>query len=280
MRDENEDLSPGAIIEMVTAELTARRYAGVVRLEVSADMPVELRHWLAAQLGTDPGDVFAVPGLLSLGDLMGLPVTGHEAERDPPYEPVTHPRLRGLDDAEPSAVFDEIRRGDILIHLPYQSFDTSILRLLRSAAADLAVLAIKLTIYRTGRRSPIIQVLKDAARGGKQVAVLVEITARFDEAPALVVREEADGMRRYVHVGTGNYHEGTTRLYEDFGLLSADQELAAHASAVFNELTGAIPAPTPGELLVAPHGMRERFISLVRRTDLAGLPARRMPVVS
>lgn len=293
VRDENEDLSPGAIIEMVTAELTARRYAGVVRLEVSADMPVELRHWLAAQLGADPGDVFAVPGLLSLGDLMGLPVTGHEAERDPPYEPVTHPRLRGLDDADPSAVFDEIRRGDILIHLPYQSFDTSILRFLRSAAADPAVLAIKLTIYRTGRRSPIIQALKDAARGGKQVAVLVEITARFDEAPniswgreleaagahvaygmervkthvklALVVREEADGIRRYVHVGTGNYHEGTARLYEDLGLLTADPALAAHASAVFHELTGAIPAPTPGELLVAPHDMRERFIALIRR---------------
>src|ERR1700761_2617437 len=291
--DEDAELSPGAIIGMVTAELTARKYAGVVRLEVSADMPTSLRSWLAAQLGADPADVIATPGLLSLGDLMDLPVEGHAELRDAPYEPVTHPRLRALDHTDPAAVFDEIRRGDILVHLPYHSFDTSILRFLQSAAVDPAVLAIKLTIYRTGRRSPIIQALKEAARRGKQVAVLVEITARFDEAPniswgkeleeagahvaygvervkthvklALVVREEPEGLRRYVHVGTGNYHAGTARLYEDLGLLSTDPELAAHAAAVFNELTGGIPAPTPGKLLVAPHDLRERFIALIRR---------------
>ena len=278
---------------MVTAELTARKYAGVVRLEVSADMPAGLRGWLATQLDADPADVIATPGLLSLGDLMELPVEGHAEQRDPPHEPVTHPRLRNLDPADPSAIFGEIRRGDILVHLPYHSFDTSILRFLQSAAADPAVLAIKLTIYRTGRRSPIISALKEAARRGKQVAVLVEITARFDEAPniswgkeleqagahvaygvervkthvklALVVRQEPDGIRRYVHVGTGNYHEGTARLYEDLGLLSADPELAAHAAAVFNELTAGIPAPTPGKLLVAPHDLRERFTALIRR---------------
>ncbi len=291
--DEEVDLSPGAIIEMVTAELTARRYAGVVRLEVSADMPASLRGWLVTQLGADSADVVATCGLLSLGDLMTLPVEGHAEQRDPPYEPVTHPRLRNLDRTDPAAIFDEIRRGDILVHLPYHSFDTSILRFIQSAAVDPAVLAIKLTIYRIGRRSRIIQALKEAARRGKQVAVLVEITARFDEAPniswgkeleqagahvaygverfkthvklALVVREEPDGIRRYVHVGTGNYHEGTARLYEDLGLLSADPELAGHAAAVFNELTGGIPAPTPGKLLVAPHDLRERFTTLIRR---------------
>ena len=287
------DLSPGAIIEMVRAELTARRYAGVVRLEVSADMPVELRDWLTTQLDADPADVLATTGLLSLGDLAALTVDGHPQQRDPPHEPTTHPRLRRVDPADPSAVFAEIRRGDILVHLPYHSFDTSILRFLQSAAVDPAVLAIKLTIYRTGRRSPIVQALKDAARRGKQVAVLVEITARFDEEPniswgkelqqagahvaygvervkthvklALVVREEQGGIRRYVHVGTGNYHEGTARLYEDLGLLSADPALAAHAAAIFNELTAGIPAPTPGTLLVAPHDLRERFTALIRR---------------
>jgi polyphosphate kinase len=291
--DEDADLSPGAIIEMVTAELTARQYAGVVRLELSDDTPADLRGWLTAQLDIGPAEVIAPPGLLSPGDLMELPVAGHAAQRDPPHQPVTHPRLRNLDPADPSAIFDEIRRGDILVHLPYHSFDTSILRFLRSAATDPAVLAIKLTIYRTGRRSPIIGALKQAARHGKQVAVLVEITARFDEAPniswgkeleqagahvaygvervkthvklALVVRQEPDGIRRYVHVGTGNYHEGTARLYEDLGLLSADPELAAHAAAVFNELTAGIPAPTPGKLLVAPHDLRERFTALIRR---------------
>ena len=291
-RDEDVDLSPGAIIGMVTAELTARKYAGVVRLEASADMPAGLRGWLATQLDADPADVIAAPGLLSLGDLMELPVEGHAGQRGPPHEPVTHPRLRNLDRTDPSAVFGEIRRGDILVYLPYHSFDTSILRFLQSAAADPAVLAVKLTIYRTGRRSPIIQALKEAARHGKQVAVLVEITACFDEAPniswgkeleqagahvaygvervkthvklALVVREEPHGIRRYVHVGTGNYHEGTARLYEDLGLLSADPELAGHAAAVFNELTAGIPAPTPGKLLVAPHDLRERFTALIR----------------
>jgi polyphosphate kinase len=290
--DEDADLSPGAIIGMVTAELTARKYAGVVRVEVSADMPESLRGWLATQLGADPADVTATRGLLSLGDLMELPVDGHAQQHDPPHEPVTHPRLRNLDRTDPSAVFDEIRRGDILVHLPYHSFDTSILRFIQSAAADPAVLAIKLTIYRTGRHSPIIQALKEAARRGKQVAVLVEITARFDEAPniswgkelqqagahvaygvervkthvklALVVREEPDGIRRYVHVGTGNYHEGTARLYEDLGLISADPELAADAAAVFNELTAGIPAAAD-KLLVAPHDLRERFAALIRR---------------
>jgi len=265
----------------------------VVRLEVGAGMPENLRDWLVTQLAAGPADVIATPGLLSLGDLMELPVEGHAEHRDPPHEPVTHPRLRDLDRDDPSAMFDEIRRGDILVHLPYHSFDTSILRFLQSAAVDPAVLAIKLTIYRTGRRSPIIQALKEAARGGKQVAVLVEITARFDEAPniswgkeleqagahvaygvervkthvklALVVREEPDGIRRYVHVGTGNYHEGTARLYEDLGLLSTDPELAAHAAAVFNELTAGIPAPPRGKLLVAPHDLRERFTALIRR---------------
>jgi polyphosphate kinase len=291
--DDDADFSPGEIIDMVTAELTARKYAGVVRLEVSAGMPEDLRGWLATQLNADHADVIATPGLLCLGDLMGLPAEGHARQRDPPHEPVTHPRLRHLDRTQPSAVFEEIRRGDILVHLPYHSFDTSILRFLQSAAVDPAVLAIKLTIYRTGRRAPIIQALKEAARRGKQVAVLVEITARFDEEPniswgqeleragahvaygverfkthvklALVVREEPEGIRRYVHVGTGNYHEGTARLYEDLGLLSADPELAAHAAAVFNELTAGIPAPTPGKLLVAPHDLRERFTALIRR---------------
>jgi polyphosphate kinase len=290
--DEDVNLSPGAIVEMVTAELTARKYAGVVRVEVSADMPADLQGWLATQLGADPTDVTPIPGLLSLGDLIDFAVDGHDDQKDPPHEPVTHPRLTKVDPADSAAIFDEIRRGDILLHLPYHSFDTSILQFLQSAAVDPAVLAIKVTIYRTDRHSPIIRALEEAARRGKQVAVLVEITARFDEAPnitwgkeleragahvaygiervkthvklALVVREEPGGVRRYVHVGTGNYHETTARLYEDLGLLSADPELAAHAATVFNELTGGISA-TAGMLLVAPHDLRERFTALIRR---------------
>jgi polyphosphate kinase len=291
--DEEADLTPGAIIGMVTAELTMRKFAGATRLQVSADMPKELQSWLASQLKADPDDIQQNVGLLALCDLSKLPVEGHSELRDAPHEPVTHPRLQDLEQGRPAAIFDEMRRGDILLHFPYHSFDSSILRFLQSAAVDPRVLAIKLTIYRTNSQSPIIQALVDAARRGKQVAVLVEITARFDEAPnikwgqelqqagahvaygmerikthiklALVVREESGGVRRYVHVGTGNYHTGTARLYEDLGILSADPELAADAAAVFNELTGGMPAPNHGKLLVAPHNLRERFTELIRR---------------
>jgi polyphosphate kinase len=291
--DEDADLSPGAIIGMVTTELTARKYAGVVRLEVSAEMPEDLQHWLADQLGASPEDILVTPGLLSLGDLMRLPAEGRPELRDAPHEPVIHPRLRQLDPGQPAAIFDEIRRGDILVHLPYHSFDSSILRFLQSAATDPGVLAIKLTIYRTGSHSPILQLLKDAVHRGKQVAVLVEITARFDEAPniawgreleqagahvayggervnpdlhpPLVARAAPHCTGRYTHFGTGNYHTGTARLYEDLGLLTADPELAANAAALFNELTGGIPSPAQGRLLVAPHNMRERFTDLIRR---------------
>ncbi len=300
----DEDMTPGCIIGMVTAELTARKFAGVVRLQVSAGMPQDLQRWLASQLHADPDDVVPTEGLLGLADLMRLQVDGRTELCDRPFMPVTHPRLRTVEPGDSEALFGEIRRGEILIHLPYHSFDTSILRFLEDAAADPAVLAIKLTIYRTSSQSPIIQALVDAARRGKQVAVLVEITARFDEAPniawgellekagahviygmerlkthvklALVVREERDGIRRYVHVGTGNYHTGTARLYEDLGILSADPGLAANAAAVFNELTGAIPLPGYGKLLVAPHNLRERFVELIRREAehrKAGRPA-------
>ena len=189
---------------MVTAELTARRYA----VGAAGGQRGHARGpagWLATQLGADPADVIATPGLLSLGTSMELPVQGHPGQRDPPHEPVTHPRLRDLDSADPSAIFGEIRRGDILVHLPYHSFDTSILRFLQSAAADPAVLAVKLTIYRTGCRSPIIQALKEAARRGKQVAVLVEITARFDEVPNISWGKELEkgGSSRRVRRGAG-----------------------------------------------------------------------------
>jgi polyphosphate kinase len=198
-----------------------------------------------------------------------------------------------MDPGDPKEIFAEIRRGDILLHHPYHSFDSSILHFLQSAAVDPGVLAIKLTIYRTNSQSPIIQALVEAARQGKQVAVLVEITARFDEAPniawgklleregvhvaygmerlkthvklALVVREEAAGIRRYIHVGTGNYHTGTARIYEDLGILSCDQELGANVAALFNELTGAIPSPGYGKLMVAPYNLREQFTELIQR---------------
>ena len=304
LEDPKADLIPGRLIGMVTEELTARKFAGVTRLQVSADMPKKRRRWLAEQLRADPKDLEPTKGLLSLSDLMKFQVEGYPELRDPPHEPVTHPRLRHLDPFDSADIFEEICRGDILLHHPYHSFDSSILHFLQCAAVDPQVLAIKLTIYRTSSESPIIQALMKAARQGKQVAVLVEITARFDEAPniawgrqleqvgahvaygverlkthvklALVVREEKNGICRYVHVGTGNYHEGTARIYEDLGIMSCDRELGDNVATVFNELTGATPAPSYGKLLVAPHNLREHFTELIRREarhSQAGRPA-------
>ena len=289
---EEQDLLPGSIIGMVTTELTARKFAGVVRLQISSDMPQEMQSWLTEQLNADPDDIEICDGLMALTDLIKLQPDGFPELRDPPHKPVTHPRLKQLDTRD-SAIFAEIRRGNILLHHPYHDYDTSIIRFLRAAAHDPRVLAIKLSIYRTSSQSPIIQALIEAARRGKQVAVLVEITARFDEAPniawgetlekagahvvygmerlkthvklGMVVREEQDGIRRYVHVSTGNYHASTARLYEDLGVLSCDPELSSNVASVFNELTGAIEATDYGQLLVAPHNLRQRFTEMIQR---------------
>ncbi len=284
---------PGFFISMVTNELKARKFAGVVRVEVSTGMPASLKRWLADQLGTELEDVDSVKGLLALADLMLFPTKKYPHLCDPPHRPVTHPRLLAINANDPKRMFAEIRQGDIMLHHPYHSFDTSVLNFLQCAAVDPKVLAIKLTIYRTSSDSPIIQALQQATLNNKQVAVLVEITARFDEAPniewgqrleqagvhvaygverlkthvklALVVREEKKGIRRYVHVGTGNYHSGTARIYEDLGILSCDPELGADVAAVFNELTGSNPCLCYDKLMVAPHNLRERIKGLIRR---------------
>ncbi len=284
---------PGSIVEQVALELKARRFAGEVRLQVSAKMPKKMREWLRGQLECLPEEVYFSESFLGAADLLRLDVPGREDLRYPPHHPVSHPRLRDIAGGDPSAIFREICRGDILVHHPYHDFDTSVLRFLESAAIDPRVLALKLTIYRTSAESPIIAALLEAARRGKQVAVLVEITARFDEAPniewgrllekegvhvsygveklkthvklAMVLREESDGIRRYVHAGTGNYHTGTARIYEDLGVLSCDPVLAEDVAAVFNELTGATPFEDYQKLLVAPRYMRDRFCALIRR---------------
>ncbi len=292
--DEDEALrEPGSIIRMVSDELKARRFAGVVRLEVDDGMPRKLAAWLSTQLEIDRDDVYPAGAFLGMSDLLRLDAPGRDDLRFPRHVPATHPRLRGLDGVSSDAIFEEIARGDILLHHPYDSFDTSVLRFLESAAADSEVLAIKLTIYRTSNDSPIVRALVEAARRGKQVAVLVEITARFDEAPniawgqylenegvhvsygveslkthvklALVIREEAGKIRRYVHVGTGNYHTGTARIYEDIGLLTCDPDICEDVAAVYNELTGALPSAEHRKLLVAPATMRKRFVELIRR---------------
>ena len=287
------ELEPGSIIAQVTEELKARRFAGIVRLEVSGDTSKSMQQWLTRRLDIGPDDVYVTKNYLGIHNLLNLRFpASHPELHDPTHEPETHQRLRDAT-SSPAAIFWEIRKGEILLHHPYHCFGSSVVRFIESAAADPCVLAIKLTVYRTSTDSPIIQALVEAARQGKQVAVLVEITARFDEAPniawgrlleregahvsygveklkthvkaALVVREEDDGIRRYVHVGTGNYHSGNARLYEDLGVLSCDPEISADVAAVFNELTSATPFGDYRKLLVAPHNMRERFVDLIRR---------------
>ena len=284
---------PGSIIHLVASELKARKFAGAVRLEIESRAPEWLVAWLVERLEIGAEDVYRTETLLRLDDLMSVELPDRPELRLPRHQGVTHPRLRQLDPADPAAIFRVIARGDLLVHHPYHSFDTSVLRFLESAAVDPAVLAIKLTIYRTAKHSPIVQALAEAARRGKQVAVLVEITARFDEAPniawgryleaegvhvaygveqlkthvklALVVREENGAIRRYAHVGTGNYHTGTARIYEDLGVLTCDDELCEDVAAVFNELTGATRPESYNKMLVAPETMRHRFIELIRR---------------
>ena len=284
---------PGIIVRVVTEELKARKFAGTVRLQVDPAMPEGLRSWLTRQLGLTDDDVYVAGTFLGVNALLSLSPRGRDDLRHPRHEPVTHPRLQALDPSDSGAIFDEIRRGDILVHHPYHSFDTSVRRFLESASRDPGVLAMKLTIYRTSSDSPIVKTLVEAARQGKQVSVLVEITARFDEAPniawgqlleeegvhvaygverlkthvklALVVREEGGRIRRYAHVGTGNYHPGTARIYEDLGILTCDPRVTSDAAAVFNALTGATPHVAYEKLLVAPTFMRKGFVERIRR---------------
>jgi polyphosphate kinase len=284
---------PGSIIRQVSHELKARRFAGAVRLQCDTAMPKKFRKWLAKQVGVGPEDLYPTDALTRVSDLAQFSNIERSDLRFPAHKPISHPRLRDLGRGDATAIFDEIARGDMLLHHPYHDFDSSVLRFIESAATDPQVLALKLTIYRTSSDSPIIRALAEASRRGKQVAVLVEITARFDEAPniawgqyleregvhvaygveklkthvklALVVREEREGIRLYAHVGTGNYHERTAKIYEDVGVLTCNREICDDVAMVFNALTGAMPHADHRRLLVAPVSMRKHFTALIRR---------------
>ncbi|MDH4044232.1 MAG: polyphosphate kinase 1 [Gemmatimonadota bacterium] len=290
--DEASD-EPGSIVRMVSRELKARRFAGPVRLQVPVGIPERLSAWMGRQLGIDPEDIYTTTTFLGLSDLLELAGPERPQLLYPDHVPVVHPRLRKLDPGNPDALFRVIRSGDVLLHHPYDDFESSVLRFIQDAARDRTVLAIKLTIYRTSRDSPIVRALAEAARQGKQVAVLVEITARFDEAPniqwgkllenegahvaygverlkthvklALVVREEAGQICHYAHIGTGNYHPGTAKVYEDLGILTANPDICAEVAAMFNGLTGTTPYPENTRMLIAPSSMLQRFLALIRR---------------
>ncbi len=287
--DEAEDL-----LDMISEELRERRFAPVVRLEVERGMPPEVRDLLCRELELDDADVYEAADLLDHGDCMvfaELDIAGLKYE---PWEPVTPEPLQHEGETEEERnLFSILRHGDLLVHHPYESFTSSVQRLLNEAADDPAVLAIKMTLYRTGVQSPVVQALLRAAERGKQVAVLVEVTARFDEANnivgaqmledagvhvtyglvgykthskvTLVVRLEDGRPRTYCHIGTGNYHAKTTRLYTDLGLLTSNAEIGADLVNFFHFLTGYAPDQHYQRLIVAPRDMRRVMEERIQR---------------
>jgi polyphosphate kinase len=283
--DRDEDL-----LQALERELARRRFGPAVRLEVGADVDPHVLDLLVRELEITDDDVVRVDGLLDLSSLWQLHALDRPDLKDDPFVPSTHPRLAEGEKA--TDVFAALRESDVLVHHPYDSFATSVQRFVEQAAADPAVLAIKQTLYRTSGDSPIVNALVDAAQAGKQVVVLVEITARFDEQAnikwareleragchvvygvvglkthcktSLVVRQEKGQLRRYAHIGTGNYNPKTARTYEDLGLLTADPEVGADLTDLFNSLTGYSRQTEYRTLMVAPQGVRA---GLVRRIE-------------
>jgi polyphosphate kinase len=292
-----EDEEAEDLLEAVELELRRRRFGRAVRLEIDATMGAEARAFLQDELDLEDDDVYEVHGPIDLGGLWAVHALDRKDLKDTPFQPVTQPRLTA-DDDQRKDLFAELRKGDILVHLPYDSFTTSVEELLRQAGRDPQVLAIKLTLYRTSGDSPIIKALIRAAERGKQVAALVELKARFDEQAniewaraleeagvhvvyglpglkihtktCLVVREESDGIRRYCHVGTGNYNHKTARIYEDLGLLTSDPDVGSDLTFLFNHLTGYSRDVRYRKLLVAPHTLRDGVRALIRKEAAAG----------
>jgi polyphosphate kinase len=286
--DEADDL-----LLAIEEELRRRRFGEAVRLEVERSMPVATRQILLSGLGLGDDDAYEIRGMLDLTGLRQIADLDRPELKSPPWTPVTPARLVAPDDDEPADVLAAIRIGDLLVHHPYDSFVASVERFIAQAVDDPDVLTIKMTLYRTSGDSPIVRDLIRAAERGKQVVVLVEIKARFDEEAnivwarkleqagahvvyglvglkthskvCLVVRREGSGLRRYVHIGTGNYNPKTARLYTDLGLLSCRPELGADVTDLFNVLTGLSRQRTFRRLLVAPHSLRSRFLELVDR---------------
>ncbi len=284
--DRDEDL-----LQALERELVRRRFGPAVRLEVAEDIDESVLSLLASEIDVQKDDVVRVPGLLDLTALWQVYELDRPALKDRPFVPATHPRF--AEGETPKSVFATLRDGDVLVHHPYESFATSVQRFVEQAAADANVLAIKQTLYRTSGDSPIVDALIDAAEAGKQVVALVEIKARFDEQAnikwaraleragchvvygvvglkthcktALVVRQEGGTIRRYAHVGTGNYHSKTARLYEDLGLFTADEDICADLTDLFNVLTGYSRQIEYRSLLVAPQGLRSGLIGRIER---------------
>lgn len=306
-RNEDVEVEEDDAENLLTAmeqELLRRRFGPAVRLEVAEDLTPEIRDLLVRELQISDDDVFHLPAPLDLTGLHVIASLDRPALRYPAFRPTTHHQLAPVETAIAPDVFAAIRRGDVLLHHPYDAFSTSVQAFVSQAARDPKVLAIKQTLYRTSGDSPIVDSLIEAAQNGKQVLAIVEIKARFDEERniswarkleqagvhvvygllglkthcklSLVVRQEDDGLRRYSHIGTGNYHPRTARSYEDYGLLTCDNDVGSDLTKLFNQLSGYAPKAKFRRLLVAPVGVRD---GLIQRIDaqvaraVAGKPA-------
>ena len=289
--DEADDL-----LRAIESELRKRRFGEPVRLEVEAGMPDALRERLLEALSLGEGDCYAIDAMLGTSDLWQLVNIDEPGLHDPPFTPAIPKRLIGQPD-----IFAAIREGDILLHHPYESFDP-VVQFVQQAASDPDVLAIKQTLYRTSGNSPVVAALIDAAENGKQVATLIELKARFDEENnihwarnlervgahvvyglaglkthakvILVVRNEPEGIRRYMHFGTGNYNDRTAKIYTDLSLFTCRPVLGSDVTQLFNALTGFSKTDTYEELLVAPIGLRLGFEELINRETAHALAGR------
>jgi polyphosphate kinase len=287
------------LLEALEEELSKRRVQPAVRLEVEQTIPPHVLELLMSELEVDTQEVYTLPAPLDLSGLWSLHSIDRPDLKDEPYRPVTHPDLSLAD--EETSMFEVIADRDVMVHHPYESFATSVQRFIEEAASDPDVLAIKQTLYRTAG-SPIVGALIEAAERGKQVVVLIEIKARFDESAniawartlekagchvvygvaglkthcklCLVVRDENGQLKQYVHVGTGNYNPLTARIYEDFGLFTADPELAAEVAHLFNYITGFSRDKEYRCMIVAPHEMRKRMMSMIEREAESSTPER------
>ncbi len=289
------------LLEAVEMELRRRRFGRAVCLQVESEFSPEVRDLLARELDLRPEDVYEVEGLLDYGGLWAVHGLDRPELKDEPFTPVVPARLAPLDD-ESVDVFAAMQAEDIFVHHPYESFSMSTEAFVKQAAQDPCVLAIKQTLYRTSGDSPVVKALIGAAERGKQVAALVELKARGDEAAnigwaraleqvgvhvvygliglkthaktALVVREEGDGLRRYCHIGTGNYNSSTARLYEDIGVLTASPALGEDLTDLFNFLTGYSRQAAYRQLVVAPMALRSRVIELIEQESSYGQEGR------
>ncbi len=279
------------LLQALEKELLRRRFGPPTRLEVQEDIDPHVLDLLVSELDVNEAEVFRLAGPLDLKGLESVARIDRAELKAEPFVPVTHPDLTEVETAQPADIFGALQRQDVLVHHPYDSFATSVQRFVEQAATDPHVLAIKQTLYRTSGDSPIIDALVDAAEVGKQVLVLVEIKARFDEQAnirwarkleqagchvvygllglkthakaCLVVRDEPDGLRRYSHIGTGNYNPKTARSYEDLGLLTADPAVGDDLLHLFNNLSGFARGAGYRRLLVAPAGVRTGLIERI-----------------